>query len=76
MADITRVLFVRHIRADANAFILHYKGARLVEIADGPPLRVRRVSGTAPAAPTTAQPARARESACGRRVTVVIRTSP
>lgn len=35
MADITRVLFVRHIRADANAFVLHYKGARLVQSGRG-----------------------------------------
>ena len=35
MADISRVLFVRHIRTDANAFVLHYKGARLVQSGRG-----------------------------------------
>jgi len=35
MADITRVLFVRHIRADASAFVLQYKGNRLVRSGRG-----------------------------------------
>ena len=30
MADITRVFFLRHLRADASSHVLHYKGAKLV----------------------------------------------
>ncbi|MCC6557960.1 MAG: band 7 protein [Polyangiaceae bacterium] len=30
MADITRLPFVRHLRADASSHVLHYRGARLV----------------------------------------------
>jgi regulator of protease activity HflC (stomatin/prohibitin superfamily) len=35
MADITRVLFVRHLRADASSFVLHYKGERLAKSGRG-----------------------------------------
>ncbi len=35
MADITRLFFVRHLRADASAFVLHYKGDQLVRSGRG-----------------------------------------
>lgn len=30
MADMTRLLFVRHLRADASTFVLHYQGEKLL----------------------------------------------
>jgi len=35
MADVTRVLFVRHLRADTSSHVLHYKGERLVRSGRG-----------------------------------------
>lgn len=35
MADITRLFFVRHLRADASAFVLHYRGEKLVRSGRG-----------------------------------------
>lgn len=35
MADITRLLFVRHLRSDASSFVLHYKGERLAKSGRG-----------------------------------------
>jgi regulator of protease activity HflC (stomatin/prohibitin superfamily) len=35
MAEMTRLLFVRHLRADASAFVLHYKGEKLLRSGRG-----------------------------------------
>jgi regulator of protease activity HflC (stomatin/prohibitin superfamily) len=35
MADVTRLFFVRHLRADASSHVLHYKGERLVRSGRG-----------------------------------------
>lgn len=35
MADVTRLFFVRHLRADASAFVLHYKGEKLLRTGRG-----------------------------------------
>ena len=35
MADVTRVLFVRHLRADTSSHVLHYKGEQLVRSGRG-----------------------------------------
>lgn len=35
MADVTRLLFVRHLRADASAHVLHFKGEKLVRSGRG-----------------------------------------
>ena len=35
MADVTRVMFVRHLRADTSSHVLHYKGDKLVRSGRG-----------------------------------------
>lgn len=35
MAEITRLVFVRHLRADASSYVLHYKGERLARSGRG-----------------------------------------
>jgi regulator of protease activity HflC (stomatin/prohibitin superfamily) len=35
MADVTRVIFVRHLRADTSSHVLHYKGDKLVRSGRG-----------------------------------------
>lgn len=35
MADITRLPFIRHLRADASSYVLHYKGERLARSGRG-----------------------------------------
>jgi hypothetical protein len=35
MADVTRVIFLRHLRSDTSSHVLHYKGEKLVRSGRG-----------------------------------------